>query len=168
MKLKSLALVTLVATTLSVTSLNATAQPHGFGAPHEGAPYGEIQRKPHRGAMLKHVLRELDLSDEQKQKIKAIMESEKDDKKQNRQQMMRLKQQMHQLLMADNLDEGQLRNLAHQTANLKVDMMLEHRELFQQIKQELTQEQLDQLEEMREQRQERREKRRDRRANRGD
>ncbi len=167
MKIKALILTALAASSLTMASSSAIAEPHGYGDYQDMGPHhADMQRKPPRGAMFKHVLRELDLNEEQKQKVKAIIEAEKGQGKALRQQIGELKQQMHQILKADTSNESQLRNLAGQVANLKVDLMLKHRAIFEQIKQELTPEQLEQLEEMQQKREQRRQQRREKRANR--
>lgn len=165
MNIKAIVLSGIAATAISLSSMTTGLQAHEYEGYKNDSHHGHMQRKRHHGAMIKHILRHLDLSDAQKDKIKAIVDAHKPDRKQHHHQMKEVKQQMHQLLMSDDFDERQLRSLANQAADLKVDMMLERRAIMQQIKQELTDEQLEQLQEMREARKERMQERRERRAN---
>ena len=81
MKLKALFLTSLATSAILLTSPSATAEPHGFDDYRQGPPHADMMRQHKKGAMIKHILRELDLSDEQKENIKAIFKSQKDDKK---------------------------------------------------------------------------------------
>ncbi|MEZ8141265.1 CpxP family protein [Enterovibrio sp. FF113] len=73
----------------------------------------------------KHLLRGIDLTDAQKEELKTLREQNRDAMKANKGAMkagmMAERQEMQSLLLADNFDEAQVRELAQKMADQQVE-----------------------------------------------
>lgn len=117
MKFSKRIAATVIALPLMMGSMSAMA----FGGKHhdgEGMHGG-------KGMMGKHLLRGVDLTDEQKAELKTLREQKREDMKANkgefRTQMMAERQQMQQLMLADNFDEAAVRALAEKMVDQQVE-----------------------------------------------
>jgi len=80
-----------------------------------------------QGAMmwhLMHAMQQLDLSEEQKDAIHQLMEHGKEEMNANRQASMETLRDLHELLQADELDEGALSQLAQRSGELAKERVL--------------------------------------------
>ncbi|CZF80217.1 CpxP family protein [Grimontia marina] len=113
---KSIA-ATVIALPLMMGSMSAMA----FGGKHHG---GEGMHGG-KGMMGKHLLRGVDLTDEQKAELKTLREQKREAMKANkgefRTQMMAERQQMQELMLADNFDEAAVRALAEKMVDQRVE-----------------------------------------------
>ncbi|MDD1793619.1 CpxP family protein [Enterovibrio makurazakiensis] len=117
MKLSKRIVATVIALPLMMGSMSAMA----FGGKHhngDGMHGG-------KGMMGKHLLRGIDLTDEQKDELKALREQSRDAMKANKGEMkagmMADRQEMQALLLSDNFDESQIRVLAEKMADQQVE-----------------------------------------------
>jgi protein CpxP len=83
----------------------------------------------------------LDLSDEQKTQIEALVKSQYEQKSTQRERMHAGQQALRDKLQTNAFDEAEFRALAAQQAQLKTDLMVEHAKIKQQIFAILTPEQ---------------------------
>ena len=93
---------------------------HGFQGP------GEHRRGPGHGDMLEHMVRELGLTDAQKQQVKTIMEAAESSMEGTRAKLEETHKQLEAATANGQFDETQVRTLANQQAQLESDMMVEH------------------------------------------
>ncbi|CZF84485.1 CpxP family protein [Grimontia kaedaensis] len=117
MKFSKRIAATVIALPLMMGSMSAMA----FGGKHhdgEGMHGG-------KGMMGKHLLRGVDLTDEQKAELKTLREQKREDMKASkgefRTQMMADRQQMQALMLADNFDEAAVRALAEKMVDQQVE-----------------------------------------------
>ncbi|WP_028025860.1 CpxP family protein [Enterovibrio calviensis] len=112
MKLSKRIVATVIALPLMMGSMSAMA--YGGGKHHDG-----------KGMMGKHLLRGIDLTDEQKAEMKTLREQSRDAMKAGKGEMkagmMADRQEMQALLLADNFDESQIRVLAEKMAEQQVE-----------------------------------------------
>ncbi len=95
--------------------LTALAQP-GFGPRGDGAcDYGQ-QRGPERG--MRQMLRDLDLSDAQREQIRTIMDQQREARRAQAPAMREQAQAMRELIAAETLDEARLQELSAKQAEL--------------------------------------------------
>ncbi len=128
----------------------------GLGAGMHGGPGGP-------GAhALRRVLRTLDLSDSQRQEIKAIFEGERDEFGQYRDRMRALGEELEGQIHAYPYDEDAVREKAAALASLRVEMTVLRARQVGDVRAVLTPEQLDQLEQTRQKRKAFRKERADR------
>lgn len=117
MKFSKRIAATVIALPLMMGSMSAMA----FGGKHhdgEGMHGG-------KGMMGKHLLRGVDLTDEQKAELKTLREQKRESMKANkgefRTQMMADRQQVQELMLADNFDEAAVRALAEKMVDQQVE-----------------------------------------------
>ncbi|NGN99204.1 CpxP family protein [Grimontia sp. S25] len=117
MKFSKRIAATVIALPLMMGSMSAMA----FGGKHHG---GEGMHGG-KGMMGKHLLRGVDLTDEQKAELKTLREQKREAMKANkgefRTQMMAERQQMQELMLADNFDEAAVRALAEKMVDQQVE-----------------------------------------------
>ncbi|KKD61475.1 P pilus assembly/Cpx signaling pathway inhibitor/zinc-resistance associated protein [Grimontia sp. AD028] len=117
MKFSKRIAATVIALPLMMGSMSAMA----FGGKHHG---GEGMHGG-KGMMGKHLLRGVDLTDEQKAELKTLREQKRESMKANkgelRTQMMAERQQMQELMLADNFDEAAVRALAEKMVDQQVE-----------------------------------------------
>ncbi len=117
-------------------------------------PFGNCDGKGYRGQQLSAEEREermehklemmseiLELNDDQEEQIEALLQKQWTAKQQQREDMQTDRQALREQLLSDDFNEAEFRTLAMKKAEAKVDMMVEHAKLKQQIYQMLTPEQ---------------------------
>ena len=105
----------------------------------------------HRGGM-KHMMKELDLTKEQRQTLRKFKSESREQMKNNREQMMELRKQLHEEAISEDYDSAKVRELADKKAKLMSDMLVKKMESMQRIRKELTPEQQEEFDEMKEDR----------------
>ncbi len=138
MKFSKRIAATVIALPLMMCSMSAMA----FGGKHHG---GE-------GMMGgKHLLRGIDLTDAQEEKIDALREQNRDAKKankaKNKEAMMADRQAMQTLLLADNFDEAAIRDLAKKMSDQHVERRISRMKAQHEMLNVLTPEQKVQVKE---------------------
>ncbi|MBE1275998.1 periplasmic heavy metal sensor [Enterovibrio baiacu] len=138
MKFSKRIAATVIALPLMMGSMSAMA----FGGKHHG---GE-------GMMGgKHLLRGIDLTDAQEEKIDALREQNRDAKKankaKNKEAMMADRQAMQTLLLADNFDEAAIRDLAKKMSDQQVERRISRMKAQHEMLNVLTPEQKVQVKE---------------------
>ena len=115
---------------------------HGFQGPgmHGGGPG--------HGDMLEHMARELNLTDAQKQQVKAIMESAESSADGIHAKLEEVHKQLDAATANGQFDEAQVRALANQQGQLEADMTVEHLRAMSKMFAILTPEQRVKAEEM--------------------
>lgn len=92
----------------------------------------------------------IDLTDEQQSQLDALREAEFEKLEPLRKEMQELREDMHEVLNAEAIDEEKLRQLAREKADKKVDLKIAKRAFHDKVEQILTPEQVAQLKERRE------------------
>lgn len=108
---------------------------HGFQGPGghgKGGPHGE---------MLEHMSRALDLTDAQKQQVKAIMDSVESTASGIQAKLEDVHKQLGAATANGQFDEAQVRTLANQQAQLEADLTVEHFRAMSKVFSVLTPEQ---------------------------
>lgn len=138
----------------------------GFGRHFRGGPGlgAAMHGGPGRpGAHdLRQVLRTLDLSDSQRQEIKAVFEGERDEFGQYRDRMRALGEELEGQIHANPYDEDAVREKATALASLGVEMAVLRARQIGDVRAVLTPEQFDRLEQTRQDRKAFRQERADR------
>ncbi|KAA9129851.1 periplasmic heavy metal sensor [Marinihelvus fidelis] len=132
------------AAALALMAGTAVAGPgHDHDRGHRGAP-------PDMSAMmlrhLGHQVKSLDLDDSQEAAIKAIFESSKADLEANKLAAKDNRKALHELLMADTLDEGALATLARAEGELVAERIVIAATTASQVKANLSSDQPAELE----------------------
>jgi len=112
-----------------------------MGMHQKGEPQINMKR------VMRH-LSKIDLTDEQKTSIKALIKESMEANKPKNQQMKALHMKMKGLRKSDTLDEQSVRDISFQIAQLKSDLMISRHKNRQAVKALLTDEQRQKLEEM--------------------
>jgi len=127
-----------VAALVIALPLSATVLAGGRGDCGDG--YGDGPG-PRGDAMMGPMMRDLDLSDEQRDQIRTLMQGQRAQRQQNWEQRSEYRQQMHQLLMADQFDEAAAKKLIESQSAQHEQQMLERLKLHHQVLSVLTPEQ---------------------------
>jgi len=114
----------------------------------KGEPKINMQR------IMRH-LSKLDITDEQRASIKALLKKQMETNKPKHQQLKTFRMQMKELKKADTLDEQAVRKTSSQIAQLKSDLMISRHKNRQAVKALLSDEQRQKLEEMKAKRKDR-------------
>ncbi len=127
-----------------VISLAFLALGHGFQGPGmhgrgEGASDAD---------MLEHMSRELNLTDAQKQQVKAVIDSVEPTAEGLHAKLEDIHKQIAAATANGQFDEAQVRNLANQQGQLEADLMVEHLRAMSKVYSILTPEQRTKAEEM--------------------
>jgi len=104
----------------------------------DGAGYGKHGEAM---GMMGPMMRDLDLSAEQRDQIRSMMQGQRDLHQQNWEQRSEYRQQMHQLMMADTFDEAAAKKLIEAQTAQHQQQMLERLKLHHQVLGVLTPEQ---------------------------
>ena len=104
---------------------------------------GSIQAADHLGkkqcgGKMMHMLEKLDLSDTQHTAIKTIKEAQHATKMAHKEQMKTIREGMRKQVESDTMDISEVRNLAHQKAQLVETMTVMKAQSMHQIHQQLT------------------------------
>ena len=157
-------IITIVTTLLLTAAGTALAQdlygePGKKGQRHQRGPQGmPVVQQLMRG------LKRLDLDDEQKASIKAVMQDLKAEVRPIMQEIKAGHVQLKELIKADSYDEKAVATLAEQEGNLAAERLMITSKALSEVFSQLTDEQRDQLAAMADERMERRGERRKQRA----
>ena len=130
---------------------------------------GHFRDKPHHGRgmgpmpvvdMMMHAVRHLDLSDEQRDSIRDVMQSLKTEDRRLKKEMRSSHQQLKELITADAFDETAVANIAGKEGALTSERLMLASRAMSQVYAQLTDEQRAELKEMAEERAARRAERR--------
>ncbi|MDH3999591.1 MAG: Spy/CpxP family protein refolding chaperone [Desulfuromonadales bacterium] len=119
----------------------------------DGEPQSKIER----------IKEAVELTQQQEAELSEILDQQREETSLIKEKLRAAKAEMRELFQSDSLNEAQLRQLAQDTANLKVDLMIKKHAKRSAINDILTAEQQHELQEVREKRQERREHRKENR-----
>lgn len=121
----------------------ALDSPQVNAAPYGDAPRWERGERPERTGerFLARMTKTLDLSGEQQEKIKAIMEEHRTKVAPLRQSLGENRDKLRQVAKADTFDEAAIRTLAASQATAKTELMVERARVKNQIHAVLTPEQ---------------------------
>ncbi len=133
-----------------IFSVNLLANPSASGH-HSKGYHGDRQGMMTAKRILKY-LAPLELDDSQKESIKQIIESGKEQSKPIRSVLKAQHKQLKVLSKEDNFDEQSIRETSQAIARLKADLMILRLSKKQEIRALLTDEQLSKLNEMKEKR----------------
>lgn len=161
---------------------NLSAQGRGFGGPDRGdvggpggrGPGGPMGRRGGPGGpggpggFAPMMLRQLDLTSEQRDKVKQIMDSHRDEQRGLMERSMKAHEALAEASTTGAFDEGAVRARAAEVAAVESDMAVAQARVFSEVYQILTPEQQTKLKEMQARRQDRAERRQDRRDDRRD
>jgi protein CpxP len=136
----------LLIASIAVLVIGASVFALGHGR-FEMLQHGRGEGRGH-GDMLEHMARELNLTDTQKQQVKAIMEAAESSTEATRTKLDDIRKQLDAATANGQFDETQVRNLANQKAQLEADMMVEHLRAKSKVFSILTAEQRTKAEEM--------------------
>ena len=140
MKTKVVILSTILAGGVLAGSLGlAQASPYRFCL--KDRQHADYSQHRHAGKSMHGMLVALDLEPAQRDKIKAIMQENRDQLKDQRQAMRELRQQMHQSISSEDYDETKVQQLAREKARLSGEMSVQRIVMLRQIYQQLTPEQ---------------------------
>jgi len=114
--------------------------------------HGMHHRKEGRKDLFRAAFKKLDLTDEQKEQLKTIKSANKETFKAKRKDIMELKKQVRELTEAEQIDEGAIKALSLQIAELKAEQVIKGAQLKQEMMKVLTDEQRAKLSEMKEKR----------------
>ncbi len=110
----------------------------GYGRGQQLTSEEREERMEHKLEMMSEIL---DLSDNQEEQIEALLEKQWASREEHREQRQAERDEFRQLRTGDDFNEAEFRALAMKKAEQKVDRMVEHAKLKQQIFQLLTAEQ---------------------------
>ncbi len=143
MKKRILVIASIAVLVIGATIFAVAQGPEGMRKMH-GYPRG-----PHgHGDMLEHMSRELNLTEAQKQQVKAIFESTESTATGIHTKLEDIHTQLEAATANGQFDETQVRTLANQQAQLQADMMVEHLRAKSKVFAVLTPEQRTKAEEM--------------------
>jgi protein CpxP len=108
-------------------------------AQHPGM--GEKMRGHGPGDMVEHMSRELNLTDAQKDQVKALLEAQRATEEERHTKLDELRKQIDAATANGQFDENTVRNLANQQSQLMADEMVDHLRLHSKIYGLLTAEQ---------------------------
>jgi periplasmic protein CpxP/Spy len=108
-------------------------------AQHPGM--GEKMRGHGPGDMVEHISRELNLTDAQKDQVKALLEAQRATEEERHTKLDDLRKQIDAATANGQFDENTVRNLANQQSQLMTDQMVDHLRLHSKIYSLLTAEQ---------------------------
>jgi periplasmic protein CpxP/Spy len=119
MKKRIIVIASIAALVIGATIFAVAQGPEAMKSMHGYGPHGH-------GDMLEHMARELNLTDAQKQQVKAIMESAESSAQGIHAKLEETHKQLEAATANGQFDEAQVRTLANQQAQLEADMMVEH------------------------------------------
>jgi len=137
---------TMAAIMAGAMSVAGLTHASGYGD-HDRCEY----KGDHRGGM-KHMMKELDLTKEQRQTLRKFKSESREQMKNNREQVMELRKQLHEEAISEDYDSAKVRELADKKAKLMSDMLVKKMESMQRIRKVLTPEQREEFDDMKEDR----------------
>ncbi len=148
-------LIITIVTALLLTLAGTAIAQNNFGGPGNKGQQRGMQGMA-VGEQMMRGLRRLDLEDEQRNNIRAIMQDLKADTSLSMQKTRALKLQLKELIKADVYNEGAIEALALQEGDFAAERLMIASRALSEVYGHLTQEQRDELEAMAAERQERR------------
>lgn len=144
-KTKILTLGVLLVTLAALSTSMVAAQPgrHGgrFGGSHEG-PFG--------GFMMERIADRLDLSDEQRSELAAILEAYRPESELLGETLSVTRKELDDQITADDFDEIAIREAAERSAAVRADLAVLRARIHTEVLQVLTEDQIAEAREMRE------------------
>ena len=131
--------VIIIASTI-IALLSTATFAHSKFRGHHGEPFGKIE----------HILKKLDVTTEQREKIEPIVETTKTELKPIMEQSRETRKAIKELVHGDEIDKAALAELAQQKADLMVQKIELMASAKSQISSVLTPEQLEKFESMKE------------------
>jgi len=138
----------LVAASMAVLVLVAGATVFALARGYRGMHGMGQGMGPGHGEMLEHMARVLNLTDAQKQQVKAIMDSTESVARDIHGKLEENQKQIEAATANGQFDEAQVRTLANQKGQLEADMTVEHLRAMSKVYAILTPEQRVKAEEM--------------------
>lgn len=119
-----------------------------------GGPDGGLRsgHDGHRGDKMMHVMKKLDLNDEQRDAVRTIKRDSSDQIEAQRDKMFDIRQALQKQASAETYDAVKVRELADAKARIMADMTVQRIEVMQKVRQQLTSEQLKKFDDMKERR----------------
>jgi protein CpxP len=124
----------------------------GLAATISAKPFGDgpdCERGGHRGFNVERMADRLDLTDDQRAKVEAIVDESRQQMSDLRDKMQANREQLRQLTQQSPFNETAVRNVADTQGDLKADMIVLRTQQHAEINAVLTDEQRAQWEEMR-------------------
>lgn len=132
MKKRILVIASIAVLVMAATVL-ALAQGH--------AGQGGKMRHAGHGDMIEHISRELNLTDAQKEQMKALMEGQRATEEERHAKLDEIRKQIDAATANGQFDEATVRPLANQQAQLMADQMVDHLRMHSKMYSMLTAEQ---------------------------
>lgn len=132
----------------SIAALVVAATVFALAQGHRGMGQGEKMRGGGPEEMIEHISRALNLTDAQKEQMKAILESQKATEEARHAKLEEIHKQLDAATAKGQFDEATVRPLANQQAQLNADQMVDHFRLHAQMYGLLTAEQKTKADEM--------------------
>lgn len=133
----------------SSLAIGATGIAQACGGP-DGEHHGK-QMMHMRGDMMGPMMENLDLSKEQRQAIRAIVDAQRDQRRATQDERMELRKALHEQVAGDSFDPAKVRELADAEARIMADAIVQRSETMHNIRMQLTAEQLAKMDSFREQ-----------------
>lgn len=144
MKKRNLILAGMLASTLGVAGIASVAH---ASRGHDGCE--------HRGDHMKHMMKKLDLSKEQRQTIRSIKNESRDQMQAKRDEMYKIRKALREQGSAKTYDANKVRELANAKSKIMADMTVQRIEHMHKMRKQLTPEQLEKFDEMKNKRKDR-------------
>ena len=126
-----------------VAAVGAQAGPHGAGFGGSGKGHGPYRLDPE--ARIEHMAEALDLTTEQRDKLRAIVEKSRPQARELRHKMVENRTQLHRLTQPGGATEADVRRLADAQGRLVTDMIVHRTRVRKEIDAVLTPEQREML-----------------------
>jgi Spy/CpxP family protein refolding chaperone len=153
MKKSGLIISGLLATSFLGLGSVASAGPCGNFGGGPGGPggmgYMSGMKAHHRGFGMINMMQQLDLNKEQRQAIRDIVDTQRNQMRDRRDQLVDIRQALHDQVSSDSYDAAKVRELADQRAKIMADMMVQRSETMNKIRKQLTTEQREKLDQAR-------------------
>ena len=145
MKKRNLIIGGILAGTIGVAGLAQACGGPGGGfrsGNHEG----------HGGDRMMHVMKKLDLSQEQRELVRNIKRDSRDQMESKRDEMVDIRQALQKQVRSETYDAAKVRELVDAKSKIMADITVQRIETMQKVRQQLTPEQLEEFDEMKERR----------------
>lgn len=148
---KSIGVAVLAASAMGVAAAVSAMPPDGgYGCGHGGQRIGLESSFDGKGHRLERLASRLNMSDEQRAEVKAIMEDSRDEMVALRKQMRANRADIRDLARQDAFDEAALRRIADAQGELTAEMIVLRVRQRAEMRSVLSEEQIAQLDKMRE------------------
>lgn len=118
------------------------------GVAQAGGGSGCNFRGDHRGDGMMYMMKNLDLSKEQRQAIRDIKKDSRDKMEAKRDEMFDIRKELHEQVNSENYDAAKVRKLADAKAKIMSDLAVQNIETMQRVQKELTAEQREKLDDV--------------------